>query len=94
MLKLDYLDVGGCPCGYERNGWACLCSPTERVIRTIMGTGSPIRPLTPEEREACLDEIAHTEGYDRQTYAHVTDQDLARGVLHAWAAYARDKGLL
>jgi hypothetical protein len=50
--------------------------------------------MTPIQRDACLEEIAHVEGYDRADYAHVDDRDLARGVLSAWTDFCRDKGLL
>jgi hypothetical protein len=50
--------------------------------------------MTPAQREECLEEIGRVEGYDPKDYAQLTDRDLARSVLHAWADYCRDKGLL
>ena len=91
MECLMPLDPGGCPC--YGNPALCLCLPVERVLRAYMAQ-APMPALTPEQREACLEEIALVEGYDRHDYEESDDQELARGVLSAWVDYCRDKGLL
>lgn len=96
MLEcLNVLDPGGCPCGYlaDSEYGVCVCIPSERVLRLYAG-GAAMPALTTEQRTACLDEIAHVEGYERKDYEASSDSELARGVLYAWADYCRDKGLL
>ena len=95
MLEcLAALDSGGCPC-YEgdQEPLACVCLPIERVLRAYIAHAL-MPPLSTWQREAILEEIAHVEGYDRESYVACDDADLARGVLHALADYCRDKGLL
>ncbi len=72
---------------------SCVCLDAERTLRAYIAS-VPMPPMTPEQREACLDEIGRVEGYDRADYATSTDADLARGVLAAWTDFCRDKGLL
>ena len=95
MLEcLDALDPGGCPCyDGDQDPPACVCLPVERVLRAYIAR-MPMPPMTEKQRHACLDEIAHVEGYDRQAYTGEDDAGLARGVLAALTDYCRDKGLL
>ena len=51
-------------------------------------------PMTPEQREWCLEEIASVEGYRRAEFEDATDKELANGVMAAWADYCRDKGMM
>ena len=67
---------------------------SEDVLRICAGTPPGGWPMSPAEREGCLQEIAKVEGYERKHYETATDQMLARGVLSAWTDAARDKGLL
>jgi hypothetical protein len=50
--------------------------------------------MSPDQREACLIEIAAVEGHEREDYDGADDALLARGVLGAWTDYCRDKGLM
>lgn len=90
---LDVLDTHGCVC-YGPQTRGCICSTQERVLRLYADTTIAMPPLTPEQRDWCLDDIATVEGYARSDYETATDRDLCRGVLHAWLDYCRDKGLL
>ena len=91
MLEcLESLDPGGCPCQWQGG---CVCMPVERVLRAYMAK-LPMPALSPAHREACLVEIDMVEGYDRKDYEQEEDAGLARGVIHAWTDYCRDKGLL
>jgi hypothetical protein len=74
----------GCVCGY---GACCACGDTEAHLRA----GAP---LTDEQREWCLNEIASVEGYERDDHVNEDDAQLGRSVLNAWTDYCRDKGLL
>lgn len=74
----------GCVCGY---GDCCVCSDEEAHLRA----GAP---LTAEQREWCLNEIASVEGFRREDHEAEDDARLGRTVLNAWTEYARDKGLL
>ena len=82
---------GECPC-YD-NPSECVCMEAEAVLRCY-AEGWPRTAMRPEQRELCLEEIAHVEGYDRKDYEVETDQGLARGVLHAWVSYCRNLGLI
>lgn len=73
---------------------ACACLPMERALRSWKNGGSSLPPMTAEQREACLAEIARVEGYRRSDYEAASDVDLARGTLDAWVDYCRDKGLI
>ena len=89
LLGKDY--CGECPCTGDPQ--TCVCLESEAVLRCY-ASGWPRTAMTPAQREACLEEIAQVEGYDRRDYENASDQDLARGVLQAWTDYCRDKGLL
>lgn len=56
--------------------------------------GVEIPPMTPEQREWCLNEIDTVEGYERKHYEGSPDELVANGVLSAWVDYCRDKGLI
>lgn len=71
----------------------CVCPDSEKSLR-MFSAGMNSTPMTPEQREECLKEISSIEGYDRADYEHLEDKWLAKGVLHAWVDYCRDKGLL
>lgn len=89
MQSIATLDPGGCPCAMQDG---CLCNAEERVLRLCKA--GKMQPLTPDQREECLREIGSVEGYDRKDYESLPDADVASGVLHAWADFCRDKGLL
>lgn len=79
-----------CPC-YGPGG-NCVCGDDEIFLRGWVAGVLP--PMTPPQREWCLDEIAQVEGFSRKDYEEATDEMLARGVLSAWTSYCRDKGLI
>lgn len=80
------------PHGNEADFW-CGCPPAERALRAWKD-GRVMPPMTPEQREWCLREIAAVEGYDRRRHEAEPDAELARTVLYAWADYCHDQGLL
>lgn len=80
-----------CCLGSSERDVGCACGPQERVMRSVVRGDVP---LTPEQREWCLAEIAKVEGYDHADYLSDSDVSIARGVLSSWADYCRDKGLL
>jgi hypothetical protein len=71
----------------------CLCPPQERALRAWAYEGYNI-PMTEEQKEWCLKEIDSVEGFTREHYKQASDALVALGVLDAWTAYCRDKGLL
>ena len=71
----------------------CECPPAERALRAY-AAGECSVPMTPEQRKACLEEIAQVEGYRPEDHAGDADGDLARAVLSAWVDYCRDQGLI
>lgn len=81
------------PCCTGRPDEDCLCPTNERALRGWMD-GHLSMPMTNEQREYCLQEIASVEGYDASEYRDDTDADLARATIGAWIDYCRDKGLL
>lgn len=93
MPEIAKLAPQSCVCYVPAEGEYCFCMDTERALRAII-CGRITTPLTPAEREECLEEIGWVEGYDRKDYETATDAQLAAGVLHAWLDYCRDKGLL
>lgn len=77
-----------CQCAtYALEEADCICGASERVLRSGI-------PLTGEQREWCLNEIARVEGYDRKDYQECSDKDLGRAVLSAWTDYCRDQGMM
>lgn len=79
----------GCKCNVPE----CMCGAEERPLRAYI-SNSASTPMTPEQRDWCLQEIEHVEGYRKSDYINESDANLARGVLSAWTDFARDKGLL
>lgn len=71
----------------------CDCTHVERALRA-WADRRPMPAMTPDQKGWALAEIASVEGYDATDYADLPDADVARGVLHAWVDYCRDKGLL
>jgi hypothetical protein len=82
-----------CVCYEPEEGLSCICANEERALRGY-AAGLVLPPMTAAQREWCLSEIDSVEGYRRKEYETETDKDLARGVLHAWVDFCRDKGLL
>lgn len=87
-----------CPCQCVEacnamNESHCMCPPVERALRGYISNGQS-RPMSPEEREWCLQEIDNVEGHSRNDHANETDSDLARGVMSAWVDYCQDKGMM
>jgi hypothetical protein len=76
-------------------GWpgGCQCVSTERALRGY-ADGRVTMPMTPDQREYCLEQISRVEGHRREDHADDGDSDLARATLGAWTDYCRDKGLL
>lgn len=70
----------------------CVCGENEIHLRGWVAEKLP--PMTPEQREWCLQEIQKVEGYNRQDYETSPDKDLANGVLRAWQSFCKDKGLI
>jgi hypothetical protein len=83
----------GCVCYQPPADDTCVCGDAERTLRAYSASW-PMPPMTAEVRAYCLHEIDRVEGYERANYAQSTDAELARGVLEAWTAFCRDKGLL
>ena len=73
----------------------CVCSPEERVLHAYTD-GRYTQPMTPEQREWCLDEALHFyEGAYQESYlAACDDRSLANHVLSAWRDYCRSQGLI
>lgn len=74
-----------CQCYGDEN--MCVCGDDERILRAGV-------PLTADQREWCLNEIASVEGHERQDYESHNDSELGRAVISAWRDYCRDKGLM
>ncbi len=74
----------------------CLCGDQERALRHITGGTWPHGPMTPEQRQWCIEEADRAaEGALKASELDLLpDADLARSVLFAWADYARSQGLL
>ena len=83
----------GCVCFGSQGANACICPPSEKALRAHTAPNWHPDPLTPAQREWCLNEIRSIEGHSNYADAGNTDADLARDVLNAWRDYARDKGL-
>jgi hypothetical protein len=83
--------VENAPCCYGTEG--CVCTDMEQALRAWAGA-APMPPMTPEQREDCLDVIGGVEGFVRADFANESDETVAKGVLEAWTEYARDKGCL
>ena len=67
---------------------ACVdCDHSDRCGET------PLPAMNVQQREWCLHEINAVEGWNRDDYEAVPDQELARAVVQAWGDYARDKGV-
>lgn len=73
----------------------CVCDQVERVIRAYQ-EGRRIIPLTAEQRAWCVREADRAgEGLYRPAELEaLSDRNLARAVLYAWAEYCRSQGLL
>jgi hypothetical protein len=80
-------------CGWCESGGPCACTPSERALHAWLHR-KLVKPMTPEQRAWCLDEIGSIEGYNRADYEGETDGNLARTVLSAWLDLCRDKGLV
>lgn len=75
-------------CCIEGESDPCVCSPSEAVLRAYIGGYAPA-PMTPEQREWCLEESdsAGEGSYPRAEAEQYSDADLAARVLHAWSDY-------
>lgn len=69
---------------------ACVCGAEERVLRAYT-EGRYTIPMSPEQREWCLDAAEHAgEGaYPRDEASNFSDSELANWVLDAWNDYVR-----
>jgi len=71
------------------------CVNDEAVLRSYDRCGDTRPPaMNVQQREWCLQEINAVEGWSRDDYEAVPDQELARAVVYAWGDYARDKGVI
>ncbi|OHD28241.1 MAG: hypothetical protein A2Y38_25290 [Spirochaetes bacterium GWB1_59_5] len=71
------------------------CVNDEAVLRSYDRCGDTRPPaMNVHQREWCLQEINEVEGWNRDDYEAVPDQELARAVVQAWGDYARDKGVV
>lgn len=100
MSYLDddlFTDLADAPCcmAPEDRGedFNCVCGDRERVLRAFLG--GAMRPMTPAERQWCLEEADHAgEGaYPRAEAENYSDSALAERVLFAWADYVRSNCL-
>ena len=89
---LDWPVAGCCMTGGEAT-IGCLCPPVERALRG-WSSGKLTVPMTKNQREYCLKEIAMVEGHTREEHEQDNDRQLALSVIDAWVDYSRDKGML
>lgn len=96
MIKgvFEGISVPCCWDGTENANEPCVCGADERILRAYAGMTRNLPPMTPVQREWCLDEIGQIEGYERKEHEQDPDYLLASTVLHAWTDFCRDKGLL
>ena len=80
-------------CEIDQCEHMAVCYGTEMALRHYTYEIT-LPPMTPEQREWCLEEIASVEGYRRAEFEDATDKELANCVMAAWSDYLRDKGLL
>lgn len=93
MVDLSFLAPDACVCFANTPDWCC-CGDTERALRAY-AEGYAMTALTPAQREACIEDAVYCEeGSSREEYEHLSDRDLARGVLAAYVTYCHDKGVL
>jgi hypothetical protein len=72
----------------------CVCGDDERVLRAYAGGMETMPPMDATQRGSCIVEAVRChEGSQRAAFATLSDQDLARAVLHGWVEFCRDKGL-
>lgn len=84
-----FADFAPCCEGPDEPG--CACGFQERALRAVIA--GQYRPMTPDERAWCKQEITSVDGYTEKD-AEGDDPEVARTVLRAWSDYCRDKGLL
>lgn len=70
------------------------CIGEEAALRHFTYKLEGFPAMTQEQRDWCLAEISAVEGWDSRYHVDEDDASLAGSVLHAWADYARDKGLM
>lgn len=88
------------PCMCAGSMWVptaedCMCEAGEAALRAWQYGKAPV-PMTPEQRQWCMNEIRSVGDSTSQpdNFDNHTDADLGRDTIHAWADYCRDKGLL
>lgn len=95
-MSLDMPDIppaGCCEFHGPEADFGCECAPVERALRAWRD-GRLARPMTPEQREWCLREIAAVEGHERRNHEGGNDARLSSALLNAWMDHCQDKGLL
>lgn len=93
LKELEKLAPPECICYFGMDQEFCVCNDLERTLRSYLYS-IQLQAMTVVQREACLEEIARVEGFERADYEATNDKELARGVLRSWASYCQDKGLL
>ena len=79
---LDALAPACCLCDFQETGLArCICPAAEKALRLIARGRTA---MTSDQRAWCLSEIAHTDDFDVEAWAHDPDHVLAARVLAAW----------
>jgi hypothetical protein len=94
-MAIDWPQVS-CVCWPKNDpeyGICCVCDDMERSCRA-WSAHMDIPAMTPEQRNACTQEIRRVEGFDQIDTSSMSDAELGKEVLVAWPEYARDKGLL
>lgn len=78
------------------HGPECICPANERALLRFKYGSWPHGPMTPEQREWCIDEAdwAGEGAYHRNELEAMSDQELASTTYHAWVDYCRSQGML
>lgn len=78
------------PC-CQGEGVDCICGDDERVLRAYAYGGYNDEPMTPEQREWCLEDAdrAGEGSYPREEAEGLSDAELAKWTINAWNAYVR-----
>jgi len=78
-------------CPFFGSSDCVVCNDDERFIRNHIHNDGSVPFMTPEEREWAIDEADRAgEGmWSREDLEPMTDSELAKAVLDAWASYVQ-----
>lgn len=90
MANIFTLQVSCC-----QDDGPCICGDEERVLRHYTYAPIDLQPMTPEQREWCIQEAdSAAEGaWSRDDLVKLSDRELADAVLRAWKDYAVSQGM-